>query len=991
MKRWMWFVVGSVLLWGTARAEYLVKLHGVPPQEVHRLAQTGNVDVEGYRNGTLTAIVYDLEALQHEGYRFEVVADLDSLRTQVWNRYRDYHSYTSLMNDLSALVQAHPDIARLDTIGYSVQGRALVFLKISDNVNQREFEPEVRIVGTHHGNEWPSTEIPYMFAQYLLDNYGTNPQVTQLVNEREIWIMPLFNPDGHEMQQRRNANNVDLNRDYGYMWGGEGSSSYPYSQPETQAMYEFSQQHNFTLSLSYHTYGEVVNYIWNWAPDPPPDSTQIVEISEHYASYNGYWVTEGYQWYQTLGDLNDYSYGIDSDIDWTIELANEFVPPYSQIPGIFEENRQAMLDFVERAGQGIGGFVFDAETGDTIKEARIYVEEIGWPVFTDPVLGDYVRVLQPGTYTVRVEANGYEPATVTGVQVQQGQLTRLDVSLTPGGGSYAYKLVQVEYVHATHYIPTHYALGAPDNQPYSLGNGKHIVLDMGAGHPIVGSFTVYEADVGDGPEGYTVKVANHWQGPWTTVGTGTGTQTFSLPAGMSSARYVRIEDDGNGGTGTYAGFDLDAIESTPPQGPHVVVSGYHFDTPNGQGTANPGDTALLFVSFRNVGTEEVTNAVGLLQALNAYAVVLDSVVAIGNIPAGGEVPEAGPWRVAVADSVPPGYDADFALLFQADNLQDTFDLTLPVITPLDYLVWDPDPNHSSGPVIHQILTDLGYHGEYTTNFADYSNRLADLRSLFVCLGIYSDNYRISAGSAEGDSIVSYLMNHNGRVYMEGGDVWYYDPTAGGYDFNTYFGINALDDGSGDLGTLAGQAGTFTAGMSFSYTGENNWIDHIEPGAAGAMLIWQNSSPSYGCGVAYVSNALRGEYRTVGVSFELGGLQDGTTTRAQYLDSLAHFFGLNTAVAEDEGAQHAEVALRLLQAPGLWTSEQPLVLWVPRTGQIESVVYDATGRRVAVLLSGRVHAGRLTLRAPHLPHSGIYFLQVQGTVGRLNHKFVWLQP
>ncbi len=991
MKRWVVLALGIALGWGITSAEVLVRIRGVAPEEVHQLARTGNVDVEQYRDGVLTALVYNLEALQRLGYEPEVIADLDSLRTHVWNRYRDYHTYTSLMNDLYTLVQAHPDIARLDTIGYSVQGRALVFLKISDNVNQREFEPEVRIVGTHHGNEWPSTEIPYLFAEYLLNNYGSDPQVTELVNEREIWIMPLFNPDGHEVQQRRNANNVDLNRDYGYMWGGEGSSPYPYSQPETQAMYAFSQQHNFTLSLSYHTYGEVVNYIWNWAPDPPPDSAQIVEISEHYASYNGYWVTEGYQWYQTLGDLNDYSYGIDSDIDWTIELANEFIPPYSQIPGIFEENRQAMLDFVERAGQGIGGFVLDAETGDTIKQARIYVEEIGWPVYTDPVLGDYVRVLQPGTYTVRVEANGYQPATVSGVEVQQGQLTRLDVELTPGGGSYAYKVVQVEYVHATHYIPTHQALGAPDQQPYSLGNGKHIVLDMGEGTPIVGTFTVYEADVGDGPEGYIVKVSNQWQGPWTTVGTGTGTTTFSLPAGMNSARYVRIEDDGNGGTGTYAGFDLDAVESTPPSGPMVVLTEYHFETPNGQGTANPGDSAQLYASFRNVGTETVTNAYGILRAQDAYVTVLDSLVSLGDIAPGAEVTNAGPWQVQVADSVPPGYDAALRLLFLSDNFQDTFDLVLPVITPLDYLVWDPDPNHSSGPVIHNLLEELGYQGEYTTDLSEYYGRLSDIRALFVCLGVYSDNYRIPAGSADGDSIVSYLQNHGGRVYMEGGDVWYYDPTAGGYDFTAYFGIQAEDDGSGDLGTVVGQSGTFTEGMTFTYAGENNWIDHISP-APGAQLIWENTSPSYGCGVAYVHATARGEYRTVGVSFELGGLQDGTTTRSQYLLALMDtFFGIPTRVAE-EGQPGPDQAIRFLHAPGLLTAGQDaVVLWLPRAGQLRAEVFDVSGRRVATLWHGLAPAGRLSLSTGPLPHSGVYFLQVYGPQKRLGHRFVWLQP
>ena len=128
------------------------------------------------------------------------------------------------------------------------------------------------------------------------------------------------------------------------------------------------------------------------------------------------------------------------------------------------------------------------------------------------------------------------------------------------------------------------------------------------------------------------------------------------------------------------------------------------------------------------------------------------------------------------------------------------------------------------------------------------------------------------------------MNNGGDVYMEGGDTWAYDTQTTAH---AMFNINGVSDGSGDMTTVVGQTGEFTAGMSFVYSGENNWMDHIDP-ISPAFSILQNQSPVYGTGVAYDA----GVYKTIGTSHEFGGLTDGSSPSTkielmqEYLTSLA---------------------------------------------------------------------------------------------------------
>jgi hypothetical protein len=124
--------------------------------------------------------------------------------------------------------------------------------------------------------------------------------------------------------------------------------------------------------------------------------------------------------------------------------------------------------------------------------------------------------------------------------------------------------------------------------------------------------------------------------------------------------------------------------------------------------------------------------------------------------------------------------------------------------------------------------------------------LTNYASAFVFAGIYNNNQRIYPDT--GAKFANYCQSDGGKFYLEGGDVWYWDPSYGGYDFESLCGINGTSDGTGDLATIGGVATTFTEGMSFSYTGDNSYIDHMSPVGAG-YTIFNNSSPAYICGIA----------------------------------------------------------------------------------------------------------------------------------------------
>jgi hypothetical protein len=978
------------LLIAVEEKDHIVRIQVAHHDEVYILSTEYTIIDARESHVDLLVTGDEIVQLQMRGYAVERLGTVSEQFAAI-NAKEDrgeYHTYSEMVTILVNLATIYPSITNLDTIGTSVNGRLILALEITDYPDVDEAEPEFRINGCHHGNEWPASEIPLYYAEYLCQNYGTIDTVTNLVNNREIWIIPMLNPDGHEAQSRYNANGIDLNRNYGYMWIGEGGDVVQYGQPETQAMYEFSQTRNFVLGLSYHTYGQVVNYLWNWTPTLTQDNGIIVELSNAYASYNGYWVTNGYAWYRTNGDMNDYSYGIDGTIDWTIELATSFIPPESELDSIWNRNRPAITHLIRRSIQGISGVVRDADTGDTLTEAVVNIDEVDWPVFCDRASGHFNRILPPGTYTVTAWANGYLPGSVNNVTVSQDTATAVVIDLEPTGEDYAFKYavanIPDQLSNPTHNVTmTPWALGPIDGRYTSIGKGGEVILDMGSLTRIVDGagddFEILEGDDGVPDEGYEAFVSNDYRGPWTSLGNGVGSQTFDINVFGSTARYVRIVDDGDGNLiDSTAGYDLEAIEAAQIQGVFLVLD--HFMvvdsvTGNNNGVFDPGEMVELITTIRNAGSQNAINVMGVLSESDPYVSVDSSASSFGDIPGGSSADNAGdPFVISSSAATPQGYMAPFSLVVSEDGgYVDTFAIVIKIGAGGQFLIWDNDPNYSSGPGIQVALEAAGYSGIYTTELAPYYDELQYYQAVFVCVGMYPDNNVIDESSPDVTALVNYL-NGGGRMYLEGGDVWYWDPLYGGYDFGPLFGIDATDDGSNDLATVQGQGGTFTTGMSFPYNGENNYVDHIEAEGSG-FFIFRNSAPSYDCGVANDA----GTYKTVGVSWEFSGLVDGAppSTKTALADSIMRFFGIFVSRDEERSSPGPKLFGLYESVPNPCKRFASIAYQVPRKTHISLKLYDASGRLVKDMVNGEAEPGYHHLKLDtKLLASGVYFYRLE---------------
>lgn len=309
-------------------------------------------------------------------------------------------------------------------------------------------------------------------------------------------------------------------------------------------------------------------------------------------------------------------------------------------------------------------------------------------------------------------------------------------------------------------------------------------------------------------------------------------------------------------------------------------------TGNNDGRLDPGESVDLTATLKNIGGYDFTNLSTTIESSDLYVTITDNSGYFGTLFVDGTKENTGdPYVVSASSSAPMGHVAEFILITTEASFVDTFEFEL-VIGTYDYLVWNPDPTPLPGQNIDSILASLGYTGVYSMSLpAD----LGVFRTIFGCVGIYPNNYRIDDGSDEANAIVNYITSC-GRMYLEGGNVWYFDPLGSGYDFGPLFGINAVADGTGDAGPIVGEPGIFTDSMHFAYAGENAYIDHIDPTGTG-FLIFHDDNNLYNCGVANDA----GTYRTVGTSFELGLLVDDTppSTRSELMDRVIQWLGVGS--------------------------------------------------------------------------------------------------
>ncbi|MCF8364461.1 MAG: PKD domain-containing protein [Bacteroidales bacterium] len=380
----------------------------------------------------------------------EMLHDINSKEINEWDFYPTYDAYLDMMYQFAT---DHPDICEVFSIGQTVEGRELMFAKISDNVGTRESEPQFLYTGTMHGDETAGFVLFLRLIDYLLTNYGTNPEITDIVNNMEIWINPAANPDGTYAggnntvngATRYNANNVDLNRNYPDPEDGPHPDGNAW-QPETLAFMQMAEENNFVMSANTHGGAEVLNYPWDTWPTLAADNEWWIYVCREYvdtvhlyspSNYltdlnNG--ITNGYAWYTTSGCRQDYMNYFQQCREVTAELSGTKLLPANQLPSHWDWNYRSFINFIQQASYGIKGIVTDQETGDPL-EAMVFIEghDIDSSmVFADPVNGFYQRMLDEGIYNLTFSAPGRYPVTIENITVTKYNAITVDVSLDAG-------------------------------------------------------------------------------------------------------------------------------------------------------------------------------------------------------------------------------------------------------------------------------------------------------------------------------------------------------------------------------------------------------------------------------------------------------------------------------------------------------------------------------------------------------------------------------
>jgi carboxypeptidase T len=375
---------------GPAHEPYiLARISIEAPGDVERLGRLAVdiVRVEPERWAEAVTHERQVRDLRERGFEVEVlVADMEAeyARAHKGSNFGSYHTYSETIAELDALHAAYPQITTGKvSLGTSHEGRDIWAIKVSDNPELQEDEPEVLFDGLHHAREVITVEVVLNTLNHLCQNYGTDPDVTFLVDHRQIWFVPIINPDGFVYNEtnwpagggmwRKNRRDngdgsygVDPNRNYPYQWGGIGSSGdpsdetyrgpYPGSEPEVQALMGFIEAHQFVTHQSYHSYAELILLPWAYTSAHTVDDSLFRVIGNEMARDSDYDVGQsGELLYYCSGVTTDWAYGDTSEkpkiLSFTTEVGgSDFWPSDNELDPLVRENLHSDLFLIQTAG-----------------------------------------------------------------------------------------------------------------------------------------------------------------------------------------------------------------------------------------------------------------------------------------------------------------------------------------------------------------------------------------------------------------------------------------------------------------------------------------------------------------------------------------------------------------------------------------------------------------------------------------------------------------
>lgn len=383
----------------------LVRVDFVGETDINRLA-TFNLDIPVVTGTHADVVAYrsDLKKLDSASLNYRIVHEdlvrFYQSRNPMNLDMGGYPTYQEVIDSMDALHANYPLIvSQRWSIGAGWNGNEQWVFKISDNVEFDEDEPEVFYNSLTHAREPAGMTWILNFAAWLCQNYGSDPVAADIVDNRELFFLPIVNPDGYEYNRmtypggggmwRKNRRNngdgtygVDLNRNWGYMWGYDNNGSSPntfdetyrglsaFSEPETQAVREFIDSRNFSFVLSAHTYGGLLLYPWGYDDIFTPDQDFFSAIGDSATTLIGY--PNGTPWqllYNTNGDSNDWTYGEQLEKPLIFCLSPEtgddfdgFWPAPSRIPQLNAQMLPLGI-YVAQLGGNLMGLDFDYPGG----------------------------------------------------------------------------------------------------------------------------------------------------------------------------------------------------------------------------------------------------------------------------------------------------------------------------------------------------------------------------------------------------------------------------------------------------------------------------------------------------------------------------------------------------------------------------------------------------------------------------------------------------
>lgn len=399
----------SVSAIATVKIEEELYIMGQRPDVVKELIVAGSVEVDH-----VTSEGFELygskglaQYLDEKGIPYFDMKEMNKAA------FADYPTHAEITAKLQAAAAKYPHIMQLTSIGKSVRGKDLWVMKISDNVRADEVEPEFKYISSMHGDEITGRELTVSMIEEIGAKYGSNAEVTNLVNNSEIYIMPSMNPDGSERKQRGNANGIDLNRNFPDISSGNGASIAG-REIENQHVMRWQASRKFSLSANFHGGTIVANYPWDSKYDRHPMDAFVQELSLAYADLNPemrsssefpHGITNGADWYVVRGGMQDWSCFFYNDLQITLEVSHTKYPRYDDIPGFYRSNRDSMFNYMKQVHRGAGVKFKRSNVAGTVAVRQVspVAKNLGTFAFSG---SEFYKVMPEGQYSLSVTENG---------------------------------------------------------------------------------------------------------------------------------------------------------------------------------------------------------------------------------------------------------------------------------------------------------------------------------------------------------------------------------------------------------------------------------------------------------------------------------------------------------------------------------------------------------------------------------------------------------